>query len=183
MKTVYKEIFIFGLVALLSLFECLINCSCNLVAYPLPQRLLVKDNTKQAKKLTLLVYMAADNDLERHTIKNLKALEQADFDGINILVLLDRSEGYDETNDNWTDTRLFEVSHDSTNGASIVSKRIDCPPLGISKTTNVELDMGNYNVLRSFIDFAKANYSAEKYALIIWGHGTGWRSPSSQSRA
>ena len=182
MKTVYKLIFVFGAVALLALLECII-CSCNLVAYPVPKPLLLKDNTQKPKKLTLLVYMAADNDLESHAIKNLKALEQAEFSGMNILVLLDRSEGYDETNDNWTDTRLFEVTHDSTNGASIVSKRIDCPPLGISKTSNVELDMGNYNVLRSFVDFAKAKYSAEKYALIIWGHGTGWRSTNLQSRA
>ena len=35
--------------------------------------------------------------------------------------------------------------------------------------------MGNYNVLKNLINFAKSEYEAEQYALIIWGHGTGWR--------
>ena len=127
------------------------------------------------KKLTLMVYMAADNDLESHAIQNLKAMEHSDFKDMNILVLLDRAEGYDETNGDWTDTRLFEVIHDETDGNFIVSKRLRCPILGLSATKETELDMGNFNVLRNFITFAKNEYEAEKYALIIWGHGTGWR--------
>ena len=127
------------------------------------------------KKLTLMVYMAADNDLESHAIQNLKAMEHSDFKDMNILVLLDRAEGYDETNGDWTDTRLFEVVHDETDGNFIVSKRLRCPILGLSATKETELDMGNFNVLRNFITFAKNEYEAEKYALIIWGHGTGWR--------
>ena len=126
MKMVYKMILVFSVIAALAGFECILNCSCNLVAYPVPQRTQMLDNTKieEPKKLTLLVYMAADNDLERYALQNLKALEQADFYRINVLVLLDRAENYDETNENWTDTRLFEVMHDNTNGNSIVSKRL-----------------------------------------------------------
>ena len=129
----------------------------------------------EPKKLTLLIYMAADNDLESYAIQNLKAMEHAAFDNMNVLVLLDRAQDYDETNDAWTDTRLFELVHDSTDSNFIISKRLDCPILGISSTTQTELDMGNFNVLRNFITFAKNEYEAEKYCLIIWGHGTGWR--------
>ena len=75
-------------------------------------------------KLTLVVYMAADNDLESYAIQNLKAMEHADFEKINVLVLLDRSEGFDETNGDWTDTRLFELIHDDTDSNIIVSKRL-----------------------------------------------------------
>ena len=74
-----------------------------------------------AAKLTLVVYMAADNDLETHAIANLKDMEHADFNDINVLVLLDRAEGFDETNGNWTDTRLFEISHDETNSYTLIS--------------------------------------------------------------
>ena len=126
-------------------------------------------------KLTLIVYMAADNDLEQYAIENLKAMEKADFENINVLALIDRAEGYDETNGNWTDTRLFEVLHDDTDSGLLVSKRLDCPPLGLSARLRTELDMGNYNVLKNLIAFAKSQYEAEQYALIIWGHGTGWR--------
>ena len=129
----------------------------------------------EPKKMTLLVYMAADNDLESYAIQNLKAMEHASFENMNVLILLDRAQDYDETNDAWTDTRLFELVHDETDSNFIISKRIDCPILGISSTRQTELDMGNFNVLRNFITFAKNEYEAEKYSLIIWGHGTGWR--------
>ena len=182
---VYKMILVFGVVALLAGFECIINCSCNLEAYSVTKHSPMLDNTKleEQKELTLLVYMAADNDLESYAIRNLKAMERADFSRMNVLVLFDRSESYDETNDNWTDTRLFEITHDSSNGSSIVSKRINCPPLGLSENSETELDMGNYTVLKTFIEFAKNTYTANSYALILWGHGTGWRFSSCSSRA
>ncbi len=129
----------------------------------------------EPKKMTLLIYMAADNDLECYAIQNLKEMEHSDFENMNVLVLLDRAQDYDETNDAWTDTRLFELVHDQTDSNFIVSKRLDCPILGISSTAQTELDMGNFNILRNFITFAKNEYEAEKYCLIIWGHGTGWR--------
>ena len=126
-------------------------------------------------KLTLVVYMAADNDLESYAIQNLKAMEHADLKKINVLVLLDRSTGFDETNDDWTDTRLFELVHDNTDSNLITSKRISCPPLGLSNKVDTELDMGNPSVLWNLLNFVRKNYESEKYALIIWGHGTGWR--------
>ena len=125
--------------------------------------------------LTVMVYMAADNDLESYALENLKAMEKAQSSGIKTLVLLDRSEGYDETDGNWTDTRLFEVVHDETSSSAVKSKRLDCPLLNIYADKDTELDMANPNVLKKFIEFSKGAYPAKKYALIIWGHGTGWR--------
>lgn len=132
-------------------------------------------------RLTLMVYMAADNDLESYALSNLRAMERANRKDMSILVLLDRAEGYDETNGNWTDTRLYEVIHDDSTGSTLKSKRISCPPLGLSSTVNTELDMANPEVLKGFIEFCKEKYKAEKYALIIWGHGTGWRYAAEKS--
>ncbi len=126
-------------------------------------------------ELTLVVYMACDNDLESYALQNLKQMEKTEFSKINVLVLMDRSEGYDETNGNWTDTRLFEVVHDPLDTANVVSKRLDCSPLGLSSDTETELDMGSSFVLRNLLTFAKMQFPAKAYALIIWGHGTGWR--------
>ena len=172
----------FNLTGLLCLFlifgaACLSLCSCTFLSYTKARATQILDNSKETeeKKLTLLVYMAADNDLEYHALQNLKAMERAEFSGMNVLVLLDRSEDYDETNDNWTDTRLFEVIHDPTNTSSLASKRLSCPELGLSDSSQTELDMGNYNVLKTFISYAKNNYPARNYALILWGHGSGWR--------
>ena len=184
MKIVFKMMIVFAVVAVLAGLECIINCSCNLLAYPVAKKASLIDNTKRPGSLTLMVYMAADNDLESHGIRNLKAMEKADFSGINVLVLFDRSQDYDETNDNWTDTRLFQVCHDASKTSQILSKRLDCPPLGLTHDSATELDMGNYNVLKSFVEFGRTNYTADNYALIIWGHGTGWRfSPEDQNRA
>ena len=154
---------------------------------PEPEPVIIPDPMQEmpeSPKLTLVVYMAADNDLESYAIQNLKAMEHADFQKMNVLVLLDRSEGFDETNGDWTDTRLFELIHDSTDSNLIVSKRLSCPPLGISNKVETELDMGNPSVLWNLMNFARNNYESEKYALIIWGHGTGWRyAGASSSRA
>lgn len=132
-------------------------------------------NDNQKTSLTLMIYMAADNDLESYALKNLKQLEAGKTGSVNVLVLLDRSEGYDETDGNWTDTRLFEVLHADGSESSLKSKRLDCPALGLTASSATELDMADSSVLQGFIEFSKASYVAEEYALIIWGHGTGWK--------
>jgi hypothetical protein len=122
--------------------------------------------------------MAADNDLESSSIADLNELEAVHYGAapISILVLLDRHPGYDMTNGNWTDTRLFEIKSDP-NGltSTIKSARLDCSELGLSKDSETELNTADPLVLSRLIDFAKRAYPAEQYALFIWGHGTGWR--------
>ena len=132
-------------------------------------------NQNGSKKLTLMIYMAADDDLESYALANLKEIEKALIQEVNVLVLLDRSEGYDETCGNWTDTRLFQVVHDASDTSTISSRRIDCPALGLSSSEAAELDMANPSVLQKFIEFGRTSYKTEKYALIIWGHGSGWK--------
>ncbi len=38
-----------------------------------------------------------------------------------------------------------------------------------------EIDMGDYNTLVDFVRESKSFVSADRYALVIWGHGNGWR--------
>ena len=169
-KVVYTAFFLILTVLILMLLSCGLRDEAVTVN--------VKGKAKakgDKKKLTLMIYMAADNDLESYALSNLKAMEKASFNNMNVLVLLDRAEGYDETNDNWTDTRLFEVQHDRGSGSTIKSKRLTCPQLGLSVSENTELDTGRASVLKSFLEFGKDAYEAENYALIVWGHGTGWR--------
>lgn len=126
---------------------------------------------------TVLVYMAADNELESAAINNINEMEKCGFDSkkMNVLVLLDRSEGYDASNGDWTDTRLFKISNDKKTGNSIVSKQMNCPQLGLSSDGKTELNMASKETMTGFIDFAMENYKSEHYALIVWGHGSGWR--------
>ena len=38
-----------------------------------------------------------------------------------------------------------------------------------------EVDMGDYQTLRDFIEYSKENYPAERYLLSFYDHGMGWR--------
>jgi hypothetical protein len=133
------------------------------------------------REWTFIVYMAADNDLEAAALADFNELEAVNFSGkpVSVLVLLDRSPGYDATNGDWTDTRLYEIATDTNgNNATLISPRIACPDLGLTAAENTELDMSDPLVLSRVIDFAKREYTAAHYALIVWGHGTGWRGGS-----
>lgn len=129
------------------------------------------------KNWTLLVYMAADNNLEKSAVADFNEMENADFSDsdISVLVLFDRSPGYDATNGDWTDTRLFTIGHDREKSNAIVSRRLSCPELGLRADSATELDMADKATLSAFMGFASREYPARHYGLIVWGHGTGWR--------
>ena len=48
------------------------------------------------------------------------------------------------------------------------SVRLDDDPLG-------ELDMGDWQTLRDFVEWGTGEFPADYYCLIIWDHGTGWQ--------
>lgn len=139
----------------------------------------VPENEDKKKAWTILVYMAADNDLESAAIRDINEME-AGFNengDCRILVLFDRTPGFDGTNEDWSDTRLLEIKKDKQGlNNTLVSKRLSCPELDLSLDRNTELDMGNPSTLQGFIDFSERKYKAENTVLIIWGHGSGWRS-------
>src|SRR5690349_9127749 len=57
-----------------------------------------------------MVYMASDNDLERYAINDLMEMQAAgSTDDVNIIVQMDRGEGYEEYVGDWTDARRFRI--------------------------------------------------------------------------
>lgn len=121
---------------------------------------------------TILVFLNADNDLERFGILNFNQMEQiGSTDQVKIVVQMDRSPGFDTSNGDWTDTRRFLVTrdNDTLNMTSPVVEYMG------------EMDMGDPEVLADFIRWGQANYPAKKYCLVLWNHGSGWRSYSSLS--
>jgi hypothetical protein len=82
---------------------------------------------------------------------------------VNIVVQLDRTPGYDSSYGDWTDCRRFLV----TKGLS---------PADGNEIANLgEVNMGDPKTLVDFTKWAVASYPAENYALILSGHGKGWR--------
>ena len=126
---------------------------------------------------TILVYMAADNELESAAISDLNEMENVYLpDELNLLVLLDRSGGYDSSNGDWKGTRIYKVSKDENlNKNLITSEILECEELELSPDKEAELDMGDEKTLSGALQFARRRYKSSNYALVVWGHGSGWR--------
>ncbi len=111
-----------------------------------------------------LIYMAADNNLERFAIDNLIDMKKVGSTaGVNVLVLFDRSTGYDKRYGNWSDTRLLHISR-NTDFISFDHDQV---------ASYGELDMTSLDNLENFLLYAHKNYKAKKTALVLWSHGTG----------
>jgi len=135
---------------------------------------------------TVMYYSDADCDLEAALmadIAEMKAGLQPGAD-INLILLVDRhpssTTGYTSEStilgENFTDMRLYRILPDSY-------LRIDgstqFPEITTSST--YEGNMGSANTLKKFIEFSKANYPADHYALFLSNHGAGARSASEQT--
>ena len=127
-----------------------------------------------------MVYLDSDNNLESEGIDDLNEMEMiGSSSDINVLVQIDRisydvlaanNEGYadDTSNGDWTTTRRYLIQQDS-DPFQINSQLLD--DLG-------ELNMGDSQTLVDFANWATSYYPAKKYLLVIWNHGGGFRSIS-----
>lgn len=117
------------------------------------------------KEWTVMVFMNAKNNLEQFGIKDLNEMEMiGSSDRVNIVTELGRIPGYDSSNGNWTGSRRFLVQKDNNTGT------ISSPALQIIPKS----DMGDWKHLAEFGIWAKTNFPAKHYMLIVWNHGSGW---------
>jgi hypothetical protein len=152
----------------------------------------------QPKKWTLMLYMVADDPpggLEAPIYQNVKDAERAGGSdgGVNVVVMLDgksmitqatldpggRPVGTPNTlgltwqfqlgraQDTATCAKNDEGMYNGVCYITMLNQPGENPLLQ-------EQNMGDPTTLKSFINWAKSNYPAEKYALIIGGHGGGW---------
>lgn len=122
---------------------------------------------------TILDYMGADNNLEGGLEYDFDEFERAggSTGEVRIVALLDRAEGFSDANDDWTGTRLYEVSPDRTDDAATTyPPTIDSVPLADFGELDTSLDL----TLLNFIVWGVTHYPAERYAIIINDHGGAW---------
>jgi hypothetical protein len=117
---------------------------------------------------TVMVYMDGDNNLEQYAVDDLNEMEAVgSTEKVNIVVQFDRHAGYDNTNGDWTNTKRYYVTKDIHGYDSVITS---------SEITNMgEVNMGDPNELTSFVNWAKTNYPADHYLLVLWDHGSGWK--------
>ncbi|MHB8770519.1 MAG: clostripain-related cysteine peptidase [Syntrophales bacterium] len=105
-------------------------------------------------KWTFLVYMAGDNNLDGAALRDIAEMARAgSTKDVNILVQLDRIEDQK--------TRRFRITRDG-------GFKKDCIE------TFSETNTGDPQILYSFVKWAVDNCPADRYALILWNHGSGW---------
>jgi|GEM_PF-3238199 len=132
-------------------------------------RALTEDDIKKVhgvkKKWNYIIYMDGDNDLEDNLLLELQDYDVIDFEkDINILALLDRIPGCDDSHDDWTGTKLLKISKDQSCGEILCAE--------VLKDYG-ELDMGDPTNLENLIKYCQNNYPAQKTMLSIANHGGG----------
>jgi Clostripain family len=126
------------------------------------------------KKWTVLVYINGANDLETYGVLNMNQMEKiGSTEDVNMVTQFKRIAGrYDSSNGDWSDTRRFYVDRGSDAG-TITSTLI-------SQRANV--DMGSAATLQEFVNWGVRTFPAERYNLVIWNHGAGWRSVKTRAQ-
>ncbi|MFA6584406.1 MAG: clostripain-related cysteine peptidase [Elusimicrobiaceae bacterium] len=122
--------------------------------------------SKAAKKdWTVMIYINAKNDLESAALVDFNEMETVGSTGrVNFVAELGRSAQFSADDGNWTGARRYLISKDTdtTHISSPVLQSFD------------DVNMGDWRHLAEFMRWARQNFPAERYALIIWNHGCGW---------
>jgi len=115
---------------------------------------------------TLLVFVNGDNDLERWALGDLNEMEVVgSTEAVNVVVQLDRSARESDADGDWVGARRYRVEAD-TDPRTITSPVL--AELG-------EVDSGDVDTVLDFVEWGATTFPAERYALVLWNHGDGWR--------
>jgi hypothetical protein len=119
----------------------------------------------QPAEWTVMVYMNGDNDLEKWVAHDIEREMGAvgSSEAVQVVALADRSPGYDKTHGDWQGTLLFHV----------VKGQLAAPDQAVADWG--ERNMGSPQTLVDFIEWTRASYPAERYALVLWDHAWSWR--------
>jgi hypothetical protein len=126
------------------------------------------------REWTIAVYLDGDNDLEPFALRDLIEMEFGlPPEGIEIIVLMDRAKGFEKAAGDWTDARVYRVRPDRDPNR-IASEVLASPG---------ELNMGDAQVLATFLGAALKTFPAPNTMLVLWDHGGGWAAMASDFEA
>lgn len=121
-----------------------------------------------AASWTILVYMDADNNLEGAGLSDFLEMSSVGSTAdVNIVTLFDRIPGYTSLYDDWT-------------GAHRGIIQAGDAPYATWGEDMGELNMANPQTLIDFVTWGVSTYPADRYAIVLWNHGGGWRSKSAE---
>lgn len=117
-----------------------------------------------AKKWTILVHLAADNNLYNFGLEDMNEMEAGiNPETTNVLVLFD--------GEPTGDSAVYEIKKDpagkNTKFVSVPNYNVPFIP------ANHEINSGDPKVMQAFGEWAVKNYPAEHYMMSVWDHGSG----------
>jgi len=131
----------------------------------------------EPKKWTVMVFLNAKNNLELAGLYNVNQMEKVGSDAnVNIVAELGRMNGQasgdTHLDGDWTGARRLYIQKDADENVinSPVVDKVD------------KVDMGDYKRVVDFVAWAKKNYPARRYMLILWDHGSGWLDPQQTTK-
>ena len=128
------------------------------------------------KKWTVMIFVNAKNNLELAGLYNVNQMEKIGSDAnVNILAEMGRMKGQEGDTDldgDWTGARRLYIQKDAD------EEKITSPV--VDKVEKV--DMGDYKRVVDFVLWAKKNYPARRYMLVLWDHGSGWMDPQQKPK-
>lgn len=126
--------------------------------------------TATRSKWTVMVFMNAANDLYPFSTFNMNQIERvAQNPDVRFVVQWKQSRAR-FPGSSFDGTRRYLAKSDNTN--AIQSTLVQNLGSGV--------DMGSYVTLRSFVNWTKQRFPADRYCLVIWNHGNGWQSRNNE---
>ena len=116
------------------------------------------------KKWTVILFMSSDNNLEGWFFKKLLRVQQAGGSGpdVNFVAM-------------WDPKTMYTTTYRGLVGPPRNDSQLGLIPPAGENIDIGERDMGDPQELQSFIAWAKQNYPADHYALVLSSHGDGWK--------
>ncbi|HXG65542.1 MAG TPA: clostripain-related cysteine peptidase [Blastocatellia bacterium] len=112
---------------------------------------------REKKKWTVMVYFAADNDLDEYAPQNLEQMKKVGSSAeVNLIAELDRRGDKPPKRYYLRPEREGALCHDEV------------------KPALSERNTGDPQHLIEFIEWAAKDFPADHYMLVLWGHGKGW---------
>jgi hypothetical protein len=126
------------------------------------------------REWTVMVYMAADNSLAAQGVFDLDEMEAAGVTSTVTTVVQAEFSPDVIAQYNGCDASCFHRPNFNTFRYEITGQGTDVNGPNGSAQDIGNVDMTNPNTLKAFIDYAKTNYPANHYLLVLWNHGGGY---------
>lgn len=114
------------------------------------------------KKWTIIVFMNGKNSLSEFGAADLREMQDvgsgADYNVVAELGMVDH-----ERDGMYPPVKRFYIT-----------PRVGRKAFALELSSSDKADMGDWKEAVDFIKYAKKNFPAEKYMLVLWGHGYGW---------